>query len=159
MQLRTRLKRLERLQQRTRADETCICFPSDEPPDLELKAEIEAARAVLCPLPGERFSKPAPTIYRALKQATHLDPSRWSGHSPQYVKAMEASFPSDRWPATKIVEPGGATRFVLKDGTEIHRLPPPVPVYDYQSGKIIGVLEDDRPKLRRTCTTDLEQPL
>jgi hypothetical protein len=37
---------------------------------------------------------------------------------------MAASFPSDRWPATKIVELDGAVRFVLKDGTEIHRLDP-----------------------------------
>jgi hypothetical protein len=62
---------------------------------------------------------------------------------------MDASFPSDRWPATKIVEPDGAVRFVLKDGTEIHRLPPPGPVYDYNSGEIIGVVEGYPPKLRR----------
>ena len=50
-----------------------------------------------------------------------------TSHSPQYVKAMDASFPQDRWPATKIVEPDGAVRFVLKDGTEIHRMAPPDP--------------------------------
>ena len=54
------------------------------------------------------------------------------------MKAMDASFPPDRWPATKIVEPDGAVRFVLKDGTEIHRLPPPEPVYDYHSGELAG---------------------
>jgi hypothetical protein len=39
-------------------------------------------------------------------------------------------------------------RFVLKDGTEVHRLPPPGPVYDYHSGKIIGIGEGYPPKLR-----------
>jgi hypothetical protein len=29
---------------------------------------------------------------------------------------------------------------VLKDGTEIHRLPPSEPVYDYNSGEIIAVV-------------------
>jgi hypothetical protein len=61
---------------------------------------------------------------------------------------MDASFPPDRWPATKIVEPDGAVRFVLKDGTEIQRLPPSDPVYDYDSGEIIGVVEGHPPKLR-----------
>jgi hypothetical protein len=42
----------------------CICFPADEPPMLELKAEIEAAKAVRCPIHGERFSEPAIGIYR-----------------------------------------------------------------------------------------------
>ena len=37
---------------------------------------------------------------------------------------------------------------MLKDGTEIHRLPPPDPVYDYDSGEIIGVVEGHPPKLR-----------
>jgi hypothetical protein len=51
---------------------------------------------------------------------------------------MEASFPRDLWPASEIVEPDGSVRFVLKDGTEIHRLPPPVLVYDYDTGKPCG---------------------
>jgi hypothetical protein len=45
---------------------------------------------------------------------------------------MDASFPPDRWPATKIVEPDGAVRFVLKDGTEIHRLDPPEEILEYK---------------------------
>jgi hypothetical protein len=76
---------------------------------------------------------------------------------------MDASFPPDRWPATNIVEPDGAVRFVLKDGTEIHREPPPSPVYHYQSSEAIGVHEGYPPKFRRTCTIvserhDWEQP-
>ena len=68
--------------------------------------------------------------------------------SPQYVKAIDASFPPDRWPATKIVEPDGAVSFVLEDGTEIHRLPPPEPVYNYHSGELAGFLEGYPPKFR-----------
>jgi hypothetical protein len=104
----------------------CTCFPPDEPPDLVLQAEIEAAKAVRCPLHGARFSKLAPMIYVAAqyRQPTHLKPERWKRRSPQYVKAMEAGFPPDRWPAQEIVDPDGGVRFVLKDGTEIHRTPP-----------------------------------
>jgi hypothetical protein len=59
-------------------------------------------------------------------------------HSPQYIKAMEASFPPDRWPATEITESDETVRFVLKDGEEIHRIEPPVEVYGYYSRKLVG---------------------
>jgi hypothetical protein len=120
----------------------CICFPPDEPPDLALKAEIEAAKAVRCPIHGNRFSELALTIYTAarFKQPTHLHPERWMGASQQYVKAMEASFPSDRWPAQEIVDPDGGVRFELKDGTVIHRVSPPPLVYDLHTGKPCGRL-------------------
>jgi hypothetical protein len=115
----------------------CICFPADEPPDLVLKAEIEAVKAVRCPIHGDRFSELAPTIYVAaqFRQPTHLHPERWMGTSRQYVKAMEASFPPDRWPAQEIIESDDSVRFVLKDGTEIHQIPPPALIYDLPTGK------------------------
>src|SRR5271157_3434409 len=105
----------------------CICFPPDEPPDLALKAEIESAKSVRCPLHGIRFGELAPTIYVAAqyRQPTHLHPERWKWRSPQYIKAMDASLPPDRWPTQEIVDPDGGVRFVLKDGTEIHRISPP----------------------------------
>ena len=53
---------------------------------------------------------------------------------------MDASFPPDRWPAQEIVEPDGGVRFVLKDGTEIHRTPPPALIYDLDTGKSCGRL-------------------
>jgi len=59
---------------------------------------------------------------------------------------MDASFPPDRCPATETVDPDGTVRFVLKDGTEIHRSPPPDPVYDYNSGEVIGFLEGYPPR-------------
>jgi hypothetical protein len=123
------------------AGKDCICFPPDEPPDLELKAEIEAARAIRCPLHGERFSKLAPKIYRAPRSVrpAHLQPESWSAwHSPQYLKALRASFPPDRWPASEVTEPDGTVRFVLKDGTEIHQIGEATVVYDYGTGKLIG---------------------
>jgi hypothetical protein len=123
------------------AGKDCICFPPDEPPDLELKAEIEAARAARCPLHGERFSKLAPAIYRAPRSVrpVHLHPESWlAQYSPQYLKALRASFPPDRWPATELIEADGTVRFVLKDGSEIHRIGPPTDVYDYETGKLIG---------------------
>jgi len=64
------------------------------------------------------------------------------------VKAIGASFPPDRWPAKKIVEPDGAVRFVLNDGTEIHRLPPPEPVYSYDTRELAGFLEGSPPRFR-----------
>jgi len=42
--------------------------------------------------------------------------------------------PPDRWPATEITESDGTLRFVLKDGTEIHRIGILAEVYDYQTG-------------------------
>src|SRR5208283_6136949 len=69
MHLHTRLRTLERsirdVHDNADSEEGCVCFPSGEPPDLGLKAEIEAAKAVRCPIHGPRFSKLAPTIYVA----------------------------------------------------------------------------------------------
>ena len=45
-------------------------------------------------------------------------------HSPQSIKAMDASFPPDRWPAEEVVGPDDSVRFVLKDGTEVLYVPP-----------------------------------
>ena len=59
-------------------------------------------------------------------------------HSPQYLKALRASFPPDHWPATELTEPDGTVLFVLKDGSEIHRIEPSTDVYDYDTGKLIG---------------------
>jgi len=35
-------------------------------------------------------------------------------------------------------EPDGTVRFLLKDGTEIHRIGPPTDVYDHDTGKLVG---------------------
>jgi hypothetical protein len=51
-----------------------------------------------------------------------------------HKKAMEASFPPDRWPAEEMVGPNDSVRFVLKDGTGVLRVPSPPPIYDYQAG-------------------------
>lgn len=141
MSLRNRLVKLERREREVAIEADCICFPPDEPPELRLQAERAAAKAVRCPLHGERFKNWAPTIYRVIRLPAHLDPASWAWHSPQYIKAMEASFASDRWPATKVSEPNGTVRFVLRDGTEIHRLSPPEPVYDYTSGELVGSVQ------------------
>jgi len=154
MSLRNRLAKLERRKRKVTAEEDCICFPPEEPPHLELRPEIEAARAVRCPLHGERFKNLAPTIYREMGLPAHLDRARWSWRSAQYIKAMDASFPPDLWPAKKIVGPDGAMRFVLKDGAEIHRLPPPEPVYDYTSGELAGFVKGHPPKFEEIYAVD-----
>jgi hypothetical protein len=148
MNLKNRLNKLEQGRRKIATEAECICFPPEEPPYVELRVEREAVAAVSCPIHGKRFEKFAGNVYRPVYLPTHLDPKWRTRHSPQYIRAMDASFPPDRWPATKMVEPDGAVRFVLKDGTEIHRLPPPEPVYDYNSGEIIGVVEGHPPKLR-----------
>jgi len=51
---------------------------------------------------------------------------------------MEASFSPDRFPASRVEDPDGAVRFVLKDGTVIHRLRPPDLVYDLDIGEPCG---------------------
>jgi hypothetical protein len=145
MRLHTRLRTLEKTIRDVHdneSEEGCICFSPDEPPDLVLRAEIEAAKAVRCPIHGNRFSELAPTIYIAaqFRHPTHLYPERWKRASRQYAKAMKASFPPDRWPAQKIVESDGGVRFVLKDGTEIHRISPPPVIYDLDTRKPCGRL-------------------
>jgi hypothetical protein len=154
MNLKNRLSKLERMIQPVRAEADCICFPPEEPPHLELRPEIEAARAVRCSLHGERFKKLAPTAYRVIGLPAHLDRDSWSWCSAQYIKAMDASFPPDRWPAKKIVEADGTVRFVLKDGSEVHRLPPPEPVYDYTSGELAGFVEGYPPKFKAISAAD-----
>jgi hypothetical protein len=131
MTLKNRLSKLERTKRQGITEVDCVCFPPEEPPRLELQPEIEAAKAVRCPLHGKRFKNLAPTIFRRIRLPAHLDRASWSWRSPQYIKAMDASFPPDRWPAMKIVEPDGTVRFVLKDGTEIHRLDPPPEILEY----------------------------
>src|SRR6516164_11153450 len=120
MDLRARLKPLEKLDDRATAEVGCICFPTDEPPDLQLKAEVESPRSVLCPLHGERFAKVAPAIWRVIDLPAHLNEAGWKRHSAQYIRAMKASFRPDRFPAARVEEHDGSIRFVLKDGLEIH---------------------------------------
>jgi hypothetical protein len=52
-----------------------------------------------------------------------------AGCSKQYRKAIEASFPPDRWPPSEVLGPGPLIRYVLKDWTEIHRVALE-PIYD-----------------------------
>jgi hypothetical protein len=107
MTLKNRLSKLEKAKRGITAEADCLCFPPDEPPFLELRAEAEAAksvlcplhgerfsRSVLCPLHGERFSRVAPHNYRVIDLPVHLDPSWRNQRSPQYIKAMDVSFPS-----------------------------------------------------------------
>jgi hypothetical protein len=130
--LKNRLNKLKQRERKIAIEAECICFPPEEPPAVALAVEREAVAAVTCRIHGKRFQDFAGTIYRSICLPTHLDPSWRTWHSPQYVKAMDASFPPDRWPATKIVESDGTARFVLKDGTEIHRLAPPPEILEYK---------------------------
>jgi hypothetical protein len=146
MRLHSRLRTLEKSLRDVYGNaesEDCICFPPDKPPDLALQAEIESARAVRCPIHGTRFSQLAPSIYTAARfiYPTHLHPERWMGASRQYVKAMKASFPPDRWPAQEIVEADESVSFVLKDGTVIHRIAPPYLIYSLATGKPCGRID------------------
>ena len=121
MNLKTRLSKLEKSKRQTTTEADCICFPLDEPPKLVLQAK-ERQQAGSC----ARFmanGSATCAVHLSVITPSHA-PGPWSWRSAQYLKAMDASFPSDRWPATKIVEPDGTVRFVLKDGTEILRLPP-----------------------------------
>jgi hypothetical protein len=153
MNLKNRLSKLEQTKRQVSAEADCICFPPGEPPHPELQPEIEAARAVRCPLHGERFKNLARTIYRVIRLPAHLDRASWNWQSAQYIKAMDASFPPDRWPAKMIVEPDGTVRFVLQGGTEIHRLSPE-PVYDYTSAELAGFVGGYPLRFRAFSTVD-----
>jgi hypothetical protein len=106
MDIRTRLHKLEqtRVEQKTTKgwEEACICFPPDEPPELEFRAEAEIAAAVLCPLHGARFQaiKLRLSVYRSkwlrrpkANPTVNCATVDWPNHSPQYSKAWRASFP------------------------------------------------------------------
>jgi len=74
----------------------CICFPPDEPPDLALKAEIEAATAVRCPIHGNRFGELAPMIYVATqyRRPTRLHPGTLEVVLAAIRKGNESTFPA-----------------------------------------------------------------
>jgi hypothetical protein len=67
------------------AGRDCICFPPDESPALVLQAEIEAARAVLCPLHAETYGNaPQPSIAPHTLSGRHISNQNcgWpGGHS------------------------------------------------------------------------------
>jgi hypothetical protein len=134
MDIRTRLKKLEQTMTEQETieewDEACICFPPDEPPEMEFMAEVEIAAAVRCPLHGARFHaiQQRLVIYRAKwlrrsKANATVDYAtvNWPNHSPQYSKAWRASFPPGLWPAEERLQfqPERTTTLVLRDGTEI----------------------------------------
>ena len=130
MDLRTRISRLERAATRTDGCQSglfpdeCICFPENEPPNITYRAEVEIAASLLCPLHGQRFRHIAadgfsvyvPKWYRERNAAPE-----WPSGSPQYVKAMRASFSAEQWPAETKYEfkPERRVILVLRDGTEI----------------------------------------
>src|SRR5215472_2943403 len=146
MNLKNRLSKLEKTTRRIIAEADCICFPPDEQPFLRLRAEREAVTSVTCQIHGKRFKHIEGDI--SIPFPTHFYPNWRTWRSPQYVKAMDASFPPDRWPATEVTESDGTHRYVLKDGTEIFRVEP-TPVYSYQSGELVGFLEGFPPKFTR----------
>jgi len=148
MNLKNRLSKLEKTTRRITAEADCICFPPDEQPCVRLGAEREAVTSVTCPIHGKRFEHFEGGLSSADVPLTHLNPNWRTAHSPQYVKAMDASFPPDRWPATKVRESDGTHRYLLKDGTEIGRVEPK-PVYSYGSGELSGFLEGFPPKFTR----------
>ena len=47
MTLKNRLSKLEKTKRRITAEVECICFPPEEPPRVELRAEMEAVAAVV----------------------------------------------------------------------------------------------------------------
>ena len=130
MNLKDRISRLERAASDTDGSrdaifpDECICFPENEPPGITYRAEVEIAAAVRCPMHGHRFKHIAadgfsvyvPKWYRERHPAPE-----WPSGSPQYVKAIRASFPAEQWPAEEkyVFTPEPKIILVLRDGTEI----------------------------------------
>jgi len=52
MNLKNRPSKLEKTKRQVLTEADCICFPPEAPPHLELQPEVEAAKAVRCPLHG-----------------------------------------------------------------------------------------------------------
>ncbi len=100
MRFDARLKRLESaLTAKVATDfpEDCTCFPDDEQPDFRSSAESGYAEKVLCQLHGKRYKS---VVKRHLYQAARfyrLDfELGWPTRSPQYQKAIRASFADRR---------------------------------------------------------------
>jgi hypothetical protein len=122
MNTKTRIRKLEAQSQEragTRSSEqcfpqNCICFPAGEAPDFEVfdtDEERSAAVALLCPLHGKRFTGRLPfQIYHAKWLRDREWKYDFQPHSRQYAKAMRASLPSDRWPATEVTQPDWTVR-------------------------------------------------
>lgn len=62
----------------------------------------------------------------------------WPSTQSNTSRSPKASFSSDRWPVAEVTDPDGSLRFVLKDGSKLPRIEPPLEVYDYDAGKSIG---------------------
>lgn len=107
----------------------CICFPSDEQPIFSFHVEREAARNVKGPLHGERFRPGLFILYKAGWRRNREFEEGWPDHSPQYRKAMRASFPSSLWPAEAKWVQGTGVVLTFKDGTSR-------PAYDEQEGQV-----------------------
>lgn len=124
MSLESRVRKLEKEKLDSRcASIDCICFPPDEPPYFPAAAERAIAQSVMCPLHGQRFPT-RPEIYSAFQRPIHLDPKHWEHRSALYRRAMEASFPPDRFPAKEVLEKSDGhywVVYVLKGGTELSR--------------------------------------
>ena len=101
--------------------DACICFPQNEPPQVQWLAEAAVAAAVLCPLHGRRFERATrPWLYRCLRLREQDFRQGWPGHSEQYQKAMQASFLPDCWPQVEERrESDGSTTLIFRDGTEV----------------------------------------
>ena len=107
----------------------CICFPANEQPEFKWRVEAEVAAKVLCPLHGLRFQVVVTRyLYRAVR--FHITDFKWGwpDRSPQYQKAMRASFDLTVWPAQPVVCPPQEEHnrqdidqptLILRDGTEL----------------------------------------
>lgn len=95
----------------------CTCFPSDEQPIFSFHVEVEVARNLKCPIHGERFKPNLFVIYKAGWRRFQEFEDDWADHSPQYQKAMRASFPSSLWPPEARWVQGIGTVLTFKDGS------------------------------------------
>ncbi len=120
MNTKTRIRKLETQAQEGHGNRSpeqcfpqdCICFPADDPPDVQAfdtDEERTLAVALLCPLHGKRFTRRLPfEVYKAKWQRDALWRDDFPTHSHQYAKAMRASFPDGQTRGQQITDGGAA---------------------------------------------------
>ena len=124
MRTRTLLARIERAEQSVREPLAslvgCTCFPSDEQPEFRWRTEAETAATVLCPIHGLRFQTVVTRfLFRALWHYLADVKRGWPHRSPQYQKAMRASFDLALLPIREVVDCEDETMLILRDGSQM----------------------------------------
>ncbi len=114
--LMKRIKKVEKAaQNRDQFSCDCTCFPKNEQPRFVFPVMQQVAFNCKCRVHGDTF-QPRGVIYTSKWERDKQSQGVALFHSSQYVKAWNAAFPADQWPAEEITI-DGRIHLRLKEGT------------------------------------------